>query len=77
MAHARKQDPERHIALARDRSRLAQHPIPAAAVAFDPQEPRREGGERLVERLGGAGRRVGAVAAPVARRVCSAYRRPA
>jgi hypothetical protein len=30
-----------------ERVRLVQHPVLAAAVALDAQEPRREGGERL------------------------------
>jgi len=38
-------------------------PLP---IAGDPQEPRREGAERLIEGLGRRGQRVVAVAAPVA-----------
>ncbi len=45
--------------------RLVDHLHLAAAVALDPQEPRRERPERLGQRFGGRGQRVVAVAAPV------------
>jgi hypothetical protein len=43
---------------------LVDHLHPAAAVALDPQEPRREGPERLGQRVGGRGQWVVAIAAP-------------
>jgi hypothetical protein len=39
-----------------------------AALAFDPQEPRREGAQRLVQRFLAGRQRIGAVAAPGALR---------
>jgi hypothetical protein len=48
--------------------RLVQHAILAAAVALDPQEPRREGAERLLHGLGRRGQRIAAVGSPVALR---------
>jgi hypothetical protein len=51
-------------AVAPRRVRLIHHADPAAPVALDAQEPRREGPERLLLRLGGRGQRLIAVWPP-------------
>jgi hypothetical protein len=66
LAHAADQDSEWHRAAALARVRLVHQGRPAAAVAGDAQEPRRERPERLLQRLLRRGQRLGAVAAPVA-----------
>jgi hypothetical protein len=64
MVHASEElaDPQ----VAPRRVRLVQHPVFAVAVALDPQEPRRECPERLVQRLLAGRQRIIAVAALVA-----------
>jgi hypothetical protein len=47
---------------------LVDHPLLAAALAHDPQEPRRERAQRFVQGLRAGGQWVVAVAAPVATR---------
>ena len=55
---------ERQIGLRR--VHLVHHALLPTPRARDAQEPRREGIERLIERLGGRGQRAGAVAPPIA-----------
>ena len=65
MAHPGDKVAERPIALRCGRVGLGEHPDLAASVALDPEEPRREGAERLAQSLGRCRQRIGAVAAPV------------
>ena len=60
------EDAERQGATTLAGVRLVQHGRLAAAVAFDPQEPRRKGPKRLVQRLVCGRQGLGAVGPPVA-----------
>jgi hypothetical protein len=50
---------ELHVALRE--VRLGEHAVLSAPIAPDPQQPRRERGERFVHRLGAGRKRIGAV----------------
>ena len=63
MPHAVDDVADQHVAVCH--VRLVDHPILAAAVAGDAQEPRRERAQRLVEGFRAGRQRVVAVAAPV------------
>jgi hypothetical protein len=65
VSHAADEDPKQHGTPALAGVRLVEHGRLAAAVAFNSQEPAREGPEWQAQGLGSRGQRLGAVRPPV------------